>query len=224
VVDLYVGNTRRKFHNESIHIAGTLDDARAQLIDTITRGVPETTTAESRAAAQAELGSAARTPVEPDMPAPRQDRPWGHIVDVDDRLQSEPIVQHDARSALEQVIDRIAQRERALVKLDQRLADLAARDNANANRHAELPVEPAERSKFADARTRLAAGLEHEKAQQVRLSKAYRKVVARTDDVFAPPTWRPPEFDGPSIGCSSAAPNPGGGDTWTPRSTLAGCR
>ena len=226
---LYVGNTRGKFHNESIHIAGTLDDAKAQLIDTITRGVPETTIADGRAAAQAELDTAARTSGEPDVPAPWQDRPWGDVAAVDDRLQSERAVQHDARSALEQVIDRIAQRERTLVKIDQRLADLEARDNAN--RHAGRPVEPAERGKLADARHRLAKGLEQDRAQQVKLSKSYRKVMARiddgvseqrlrngqpdpirknetngraarrarADDVSVPPTWRPPDGAGPEL-------------------------
>ena len=227
---LYVGNTRGKFHNESIHIAGTLDDAKAQLIDTITRGVPETTIADGRAAAQAELDTAARTAGEPDVPAPWQDRPWGHVADVDDRLQSERAVQHDARTALEHVVDRIAQRERTLVKIDQRLADLEARDNAN--RHAGRPVEPAERGKLADARDRLAKGLEQDRAEQVKLSKSYRKVMARiddgvteqrlrngqpdpvrrteangraarrarADDVSAPAVWRPTDDAGPTLG------------------------
>ncbi len=163
------------------------------------------------------------------MPAPWQDRPWGHAANVDDRLQSERAVQHDARNALEQVVDRIAQRERTLLKLDQRLADLEARDNAN--RHAGRPVEPAERDKLADARNRLTAGLEQDKAQQAKLSKSYRKVMARIDDgvteqrlrgsqpdpvrrneangraarraraedVAAPASWRPVDGDNPSI-------------------------
>ncbi|PZO60212.1 MAG: hypothetical protein DI639_05405 [Leifsonia xyli] len=177
---LYVGNTRGKFHNESIHIAGTFDDARAQLIDTITRGIPETTIADGRTAAQAELDTAARAPGDPDVPALWQDRPWGHVADIDDRLQSERAVQHDARNALEKVVDRIGQRERTLVKLDQRLAELASRDNAN--RHAGRPVEPAERGKLAGARERLATALEQDRAQQAKLSKSYRKVMARIDD------------------------------------------
>ncbi|MEN0104018.1 MAG: hypothetical protein AAGC90_13940 [Curtobacterium sp.] len=177
---LYVGTTRGKFHNEAIHVAGPLDDARQQLIVTITRGIPKTTIADGRAAAQAELDTAARIPGDSDVPAPWQDRPWGQVADVDGRLRSERTAQHDSRSALEDVVDRIAHRERTLVKLDQRLAELAAHDNAN--RHADRLVEPAERDKLADARDRLAAGLEKDRARQITLSKAYRKVMARIND------------------------------------------
>ncbi len=226
---LYVGATRGRFHNESIHIAGTLEDAKQQLIDTISRTTIETTIADGRAAAAAELDTAARTPAEPDIPAPWQERPWGHVHDVTDRLESERAVQHDTRAALNQIVDRIAQRERALIKLDQRLAGLAARDNSSLHSHQDL--EPAERTKLRDARDRLAARLEDDRRAQTKLSKSYRKVMARIDDgtieqrlrkaqpgptrrleaegraarraraedVSAPSSWRPSADDGPSI-------------------------
>jgi len=60
------------------------------------------------------------------------------------------------------------------------LAEFAAHENAS--RHAGRPVEPAERDKLADTRSRLATGLEQDRARQVTLSKTYRKVMARIDD------------------------------------------
>ena len=177
---LYVGNTRGRFHNESIHIAGSMDEARQQLIDTIARMAPETTLGDGRVAAQRELDTAALAPSEHETPAPWMERPWGHVDDVEQLLALERGGAMRTRAELTTVLDRIAGRERTLVKVDKRLAELAARDNAR--QHSGQPLEPAERDQLRDARDRLAAALEQDKAEQVRLSKGYRKTMGRINE------------------------------------------
>lgn len=177
---MYVGLTRGKFHNESIHVAGDPDAAREQLVDTIKRMPVETTLADARTAAADELATAARTPDQTAVPAPWQERPRGHVADIAGLLQSERTSQQAARADLERAVDRIAQRERTVVHLDKRLAELASRDNAN--RHSGLDVEPADRDTLTSARERLATALEQDRAEQTRLSKGYRKLMGRIED------------------------------------------
>ncbi|MGO4593129.1 AAA family ATPase [Leifsonia sp. 2TAF2] len=59
---LYVGLTRGKQHNAAVLVASTADSAKSQLVELMQRSALEETMAKSRAAAQAELRRAARTP------------------------------------------------------------------------------------------------------------------------------------------------------------------
>lgn len=59
---LYVGMTRGRTHNEALAIAPTAAAARAQIADSMLRGIPEVSIDDSIRAARTELGRAARTP------------------------------------------------------------------------------------------------------------------------------------------------------------------
>lgn len=59
---LYVGMTRGRVHNEAIAIARTDAAARAQIAESMMRGIPEVSIEDSVRAARSELGRAARSP------------------------------------------------------------------------------------------------------------------------------------------------------------------
>ena len=92
---LYVGMTRGRTHNEVVLTAGTIEQAKDELVATMRRGVPEVTVGESRQAAQtelsrAELSRAARTPIDGVLTCASwtesKAQPFGHVLDVEKHI------------------------------------------------------------------------------------------------------------------------------------------
>lgn len=114
-------------------------------------------------------------------------RPWGRVVDVDALLTAGRGSQQQLRRSLGRVVDRLEGREKALVHLDKRLAELASRDAAARSGR---PVEAAERAKLTEARGKLCD-------VGSRTRSAAPKPTAKPHASHAPYTYR-------KLGCSAA--------------------
>ena len=113
---LYVGMTRGRAHNEAIAIARTEAAAREQIADSMMRGIPEVSIADSVRAARSELGRAARTPESERDAELRQLSAWMHtakptLLRLDSQIAAQDAGRHGRSRADESGADMIELRD-----------------------------------------------------------------------------------------------------------------
>ena len=172
---LYVGMTRGRIHNEAIVLGRGHDAAVDELAATMMRGAQEVTLDDATAAAQFELGRAARRPVTSSEPAARWDdrrrRPLGAIVDLERYAAAAAARIEPARDRLDQLNDLIARGESATAGADVRLATVDARNHAAAASGGPITDRSTAESRREQLRERVAQ-LEQERAE---LIEKYRR-------------------------------------------------
>lgn len=112
---LYVGLTRGKRINEAFVVAASDEDAQKHLADTLGRGQIEASLASNFAAVHRELGISTRESVY--APAPWQQRPAGHLLDLDSEEASiRPEHSHEQLQELKDTADRLEHERRILTQ------------------------------------------------------------------------------------------------------------
>lgn len=179
---LYVGMTRGRTHNEVVLTAGTIEQAKDELVATMRRGVPEVTVGESRQAAQTELSRAARTPIDRVLTSASwtesKARPFGHVLDVEKHIVAASVRQPKLRQELSNVSDRLARDRRTLSEVGVRLAK-----RESLNHQAIGTGEPVVAvDDLATARDRLLERIETNSERRTQLTKGYNQISRDVDN------------------------------------------
>ena len=179
---LYVGMTRGRTHNEVVLTAGTIEQAKDELVATMRRGVPEVTVGESRQAAQTELSRAARTPIDRVLTSASwtesKARPFGHVLDVEKHIAAASVRQPKLRQELSNVSDRLARDRRTLSEVGVRLAK-----RESLNHQAIGTGEPVVAvDDLATARDRLLERIETNSERRTQLTKGYNQISRDVDN------------------------------------------
>lgn len=132
---LYVGMTRGRVSNIAVAVALHQQDAVDAIAQTMLRGQQEVSLEDGYAAAQQELGRAARTRPTPETLQgvrwdDRRRRPLGSIIDLDRYTARHEKILADVRGTLTQLVERIGTARRTLTELDARIRTHEARAHA----------------------------------------------------------------------------------------------